>query len=369
MKEFEAYIGLDVHKNTIAVAAARSGRCAAEYCCEIRNEGEVAARLLERVSCYGESLSFCYEAGPCGYVLQRELESLGHECVVVAPSLIPKRPGNRVKTDRRDALELARLHRAGELVSVSVPSPEDEAMRDLTRAREDMKSVELAARNRLSGFLLRHGLTYREGKCRWTARHFDWLEALEFETAVRRTVLLGYLDAVRDAGRRVDEAGNSLLAGLVGWSRKPLVEALVALRGVDILTAATLVAELGDIARFDSPRQLMAFVGLVPSEHSSGGRRRPGSITRTGNGHARRVLVEAAWSYRFPARQTAHLRRKARGAPEAAQKRLCPRYLHLLRAGKPTQMACAAIARELLGFIWAIAREVEGLPHNMRAAA
>ncbi len=341
MKEFEAYIGLDVHKNTIAVAAARSGRCAAEYCCEIRNEGEVAARLLERVSCYGESLSFCYEAGPCGYVLQRELESLGHECVVVAPSLIPKRPGNRVKTDRRDALELARLHRAGEL----------------------------AARNRLSGFLLRHGLTYREGKCRWTARHFDWLEALEFETAVRRTVLLGYLDAVRDAGRRVDEAGNSLLAGLVGWSRKPLVEALVALRGVDILTAATLVAELGDIARFDSPRQLMAFVGLVPSEHSSGGRRRPGSITRTGNGHARRVLVEAAWSYRFPARQTAHLRRKARGAPEAAQKRLCPRYLHLLRAGKPTQMACAAIARELLGFIWAIAREVEGLPHNMRAAA
>ena len=169
MKEFEAYIGLDVHKNTIAVAAARSGRCAAEYCCEIRNEGEVAARLLERVSCYGESLSFCYEAGPCGYVLQRELESLGHECVVVAPSLIPKRPGNRVKTDRRDALELARLHGAGELVSVSVPSPEDEAMRDLTRAREDMKSVELAARNRLSGFLLRHGLTYREGKCRWTA--------------------------------------------------------------------------------------------------------------------------------------------------------------------------------------------------------
>ena len=154
------------------------------------------------------------------------------------------------------------------------------------------------------------------------------------------------------------------------------MEALVALRGVDILTAATLVAELGDIARFDSPRQLMAFVGLVPSEHSSGGRRRPGSITRTSNGHARRVLVEAAWSYRFPARQTAHLRRKARGAPEAAkrvawaaQKRLCPRYLHLLRAGKPTQMACAAIARELLGFIWAIAREVEGLPHNMRAAA
>ena len=237
--QFLAYIGLDVYKNTIAVAAARSGCCAGEYCYEVRNEREVVAKLLERVSCYDESLSFCYEAGPCGYLLRREVESLGHECVVVAPSLIPTRPGNRVKTDRCDALELTGLHRAGELVAVSVPSLEDEAMRDLTRAREDMKDMELAARNRLSGFLPRHGLMYREGKSRWTARHFDWLEALEFETAARRTVLLGYLDAVSDAGRRVDEAGDGLVGALAGWSRKPLVEALVALRGVDILTAAT----------------------------------------------------------------------------------------------------------------------------------
>lgn len=375
MSEFDAYIGLDVHKETVAVAAARAGRGAAEFRCELRNGPDLVARLLERVSEYGSKLSFCYEAGPCGYGLWHELTALGHECVVAAPSLIPRRPGSRVKTDRRDALELARLHRAGELVAVRVPCREDEAVRDLTRAREDMKALELAARNRLNGFLLRHGMVYRDGT-RWTLRHWDWLESLEFELPAQRATLLEYLDAARDAGERVAKAGDRIAEAVAHWSRGPLVEALVALRGVDFLAAATLAAELGDICRFDSPRQLMAFVGLVPGEHSSGGKRRPGAITRTGNAHARRMLVEVSWSYRFPARRTAHLRRKAANAPEsakriawAAQKRLCGRYLALVRAGKPTQKACTAVARELLGFIWAIARELDGLPHGMRAAA
>ena len=367
MDDFDAYIGLDVHKDTVAVALAAQGRGRPEYLCELRNGGDVVARLLKRVSGHGQRLSFCYEAGPCGYGLWRELTALGHHCLVAAPSLIPRRPGNRVKTDRRDALALAGLHRAGELVAVRVPDSGDEAVRDLTRAREDMKAVETAARNRLSGFLLRHGMVYREGKSRWTRRHFDWIEALQFEHPEARDTMIEYLDAVRDAGDRVARAGKRVGEAVSGWSHRPLVEALVALRGVDLLTATTLVAELGDVTRFDSPRQLMAFVGLVPGEHSSGGSRRPGAITRTGNAHARRVLVEAAWSHRFPARQTAHLRRKARNAPEAARriawdarKRLCGRYAHLTRRGKPSQKVCAAIARELLGFVWAIARQVDG---------
>ena len=208
MDDFDAYIGLDVHKDTVAVALAAQGRGRPEYLCELRNGGDVVARLLKRVSGHGQRLSFCYEAGPCGYGLWRELTALGHHCLVAAPSLIPRRPGNRVKTDRRDALALAGLHRAGELVAVRVPDSGDEAVRDLTRAREDMKAVETAARNRLGGFLLRHGMVYREGKSRWTRRHFDWIEALQFEHPEARDTMIEYLDAVRDAGDRVARVGK-----------------------------------------------------------------------------------------------------------------------------------------------------------------
>ena len=342
MSEYSAYIGLDVHKDTIAVAVAVAvaGRGEPVYRGEIAHRRGSLRRLMGRLSPQGEVLSFCYEAGPCGYGVYREITEAGHDCAVVAPSLIPRKPGDRVKTDRRDALMLARLHRSGDLTSVWVPGQEQEAMRDLTRAREDMKAIELKARQRLGAFLLRHGRVY-EGRCRWTQAHSRWLEAQRFEHPVQQVVFQEYVDTVEQATARVAALEAQMHEALETWSLAPVAAGLRALRGVDTITAMTVLAELGDLTRFDSPRQLMSFLGLVPSERSSGSQRRRGGITKTGNGHARRVLVEAAWSYRFPARKTAHLRRKAAAAPEAvqalawaAQKRLCARYLHLIHAGK-----------------------------------
>ena len=374
MNECSAYVGLDVHKDTIAVAVALPGRGDPVYRGEIKNQRKSLLRLIRALSPNGEVVSLCDEAGSCGYGVYREIIETGHHCEVVAPSLIPRRTGERVKTDRRDALTLARLHRAGELRAVWVPDEEQEAMRDLTRAREDMKGIELKARQRLGAFLLRHGRVYREGKSRWTQRHFRWLEEQRFAHPVQQVVFQEYVDTVLEAQRRVAGLEGQMRAGLQEWSLRPVVEALMALRGVEMVTAMTVLAELGDLTRFDSPRELMSFLGLVPSEHSSGGRRRRGGITKTGNGHVRRVLVEAAWSYRFPARKTAHLRRKAQAAPPAvqviawaAQKRLCVRYWHLYHAGKAKCQVTTAVARELVGFIWALACEVMGRPHTTRA--
>ena len=374
MTEFSGYIGLDVHKDTIAVAVALPGREDPVYRGEIKNQRKSLLRLIRGLSGYGEVLSFCYEAGPCGYGVYREILDTGHHCEVVAPSLIPRRSGERVKTDRRDAVKLARLHRSGELRAVWVPDEEQEAMRDLTRAREDMKSLELKARQRLCAFLLRHARVYREGKSRWTQQHFRWLEEQKFEHPAQQVVFQEYIDTVTEARTRVAGLESQMREALAGWSLHPVVEALMALRGVDLVTAMTVLAELGDITRFDSPRELMSFLGLVPGEYSSGRRRRQGSITKTGNGHVRRVLVESAWCYRFPARKTRHLRRKAAAAPPTvqalawtAQKRLCMRYRHLYHAGKKMCVVTTAVARELVGFIWAIACEVMGRPHATRA--
>ena len=374
MNECSAYVGLDVHKDTIAVAVALPGRGEPVYRGEVKNQRKSVLRLIRALSPAGEAVSFCYEAGSCGYGVYREIIETGHRCDVVAPSLIPRKAGERVKTDRRDALTLARLHRAGELRAVWVPDEEQEAMRDLTRAREDIKAIELKARQRLGAFLLRHARVYRGGKSRWTQRHFRWLEEQRFDHPVQQVVFQEYVDTVLEAQRRVAGLEEQMRAGLQGWSLRPVAEALMALRGVDVVTAMTVLAELGDLTRFASPRELMSFLGLVPSEHSSGGRRRRGGITKTGNGHVRRVLVEAAWSYRFPARKTAHLRRKAQAAPPAvqaiawaAQKRLCARYWHLHHAGKAKCQVTTAVARELVGFIWAVACEVMGRPHTTRA--
>ena len=280
-------------------------------------------------------MSFCYEAGPCGYGVYREIVDTGHHCEVVAPSLIPRRSGERVKTDRRDAVKLARLHRSGELRAVWVPDEEQEAMRDLTRAREDIKAIERKAKQRLGAFLLRHERVYREGKSRWTQRYFRWLEEQKFEHPVQQVVFQEYVDTVVETRRRVASLEAQMREALERWSLRPVVEALMALRGVDVVTAMTVLAELGDITRFDSPRELMSFLGLVPSEYSSGRSRRQGAITKTGNGHVRRVLVESAWSYRFPARKTTRMRYRASAVPPtvqamawAAQKRLCARYRH-----------------------------------------
>jgi transposase len=374
MNEFnQVYVGLDVHKATIAVAVARPGRGEPEYHGTIVNSDAAVRKLLKQLSRPGESLSFCYEAGPCGYGLYRDLTALGHGCAVVAPSLIPRKAGERLKTDRRDALMLARLHRAGELTAVWVPDQEQEAIRDLTRAREDMKSLELKSRQRLGAYLLRHGRVYG-GKSRWTQAHFRWLESVKFDSPVQQIVLQQYIDTVKSMQKRVADLEAQMHEMLAGWSLSSVAQALMALRGVSLITAMTVLAELGDLTRFDSPRELMAYLGLVPSEHSSGGSRRQGSITRTGNGHVRRVLVEAGWNYRFPARKTRAIEKRAEKTSEVvqaiawqAQKRLCGRYRALIEAGKIKQQVTTAVARELAGFIWAIACEVAGKAHGSRA--
>ncbi len=362
--QYPAYIGLDVHKETIAVAVARAGREAPVSRGEIANRPKVVAKLVERLNeeFGGEVLLFCYEAGPCGYGLHRQLLELGHDCQVVAPSLIPKKPGERIKTDRRDACTLAGALRSGDLTAVWVPDAEQEALRDLTRARDDFKAQERKARQQLNAYVLRQDHAWPSNKTRWTERHYHWLESLTFSHDWQYVVLQEYLDAVKAASQRVADIGAQMERVLPQWSLAPVVDSLIALRGIDKLAAMVLLAELGDISRFDSPRQLMAYLGLVPSEHTSGGRRRQGAITKTGNSHARRMLVESAWSYRFPARQTMPLKRKAKNASgEAkaiawqAQKRLCGRYRTLLQAGKNTKQTTVSIARELVGFIWDIA--------------
>jgi transposase len=374
MREFNSiYVGLDVHKATIAAAVARGIQGEVTYYGEIENTPAAVRKLVKRLSPNGEVLSVCYEAGPCGYGLHRELTALGHDCAVVAPSLIPRKAGERLKTDRRDALMLARLHRAGELTPVWVPDQEQEAVRDLSRAREDMKGIELKARQRLGAFLLRHGRLY-DGKSRWTVAHWRWLEQLKCVNPVQQLVLQEYVDAVKEAQRRVAGLELQMRGVLKDWSLGPVAEALMALRGVSLITAVTTLAELGDITRFDSPRELMGYLGLVPSEHSSGSTRRQGGITRTGNGHVRRVLVEAAWNYRFPARKTRCIERRAEKTSEQvqalawqAQKRLCGRYQSLMRTGKEKKLVTTAVARELAGFIWAIACEVAGKAHGSKA--
>jgi transposase len=366
MKKYSKYVGLDVHKTDIAIGTADADRGEAGYYGTIENKAQSYLKVAKKLSKGGEGILFCYEAGPCGYEVYRQLMKAGYDCMVIAPSLIPKKSGDRIKTDRRDAVSLARLLRAGELTFICVPDKEQEAIRDLTRAREDMKAMERQSRQRLGGFLLRHGKIY-PGRSKWTKTYFRWLEGLRFETAAQQIVFQEYIDIVKDAQRRVAAMEEEMRKALTGWTLKPVVEGLMALRGVDLVAAMTIIAELGDITRFESPRQLMAHLGLVPSEHSSGERQRRGGITKTGNGHVRRVLVEASWSYRLPARKTAHLRKKAEKASKTvqeiawkAQKRLCSRYWYLVHKGKLPVESCTAVARELVGFIWAIVCEVTG---------
>jgi transposase len=320
----------------------------------------LAVKLIRK----GRDLQFCYEAGPCGYGIQRQLTGMGHDCAVVAPSLIPRKPGVRIKTDRRDATNLAKLHRAGELTPVWVPDQAHEAIRDLVRARQAAVRTLRQARQQLSGFLLRQGYHYHRPA--WTQLHRRWLASLKFEQAVHHIVLEDSIAAVEAATARRDRLEAHIEAALPEWSLASVVQALQALRGVGLVAAATLVAELGDITRFTNPRQLMAFLGLVPSEHSSGGTRRQGGITKAGNGAARRMLIEAAWSYRFPARisreqllRQERLAKPIREIAWKAQERLCRRYRKLARAGKQPTVITAAIARELAGFIWAIAKQVQ----------
>jgi transposase len=368
------YVGLDVHKESIVVAVAAGGLRG-----EVREYGRIANtptaldRLLRKLGGDGMTLRVCYEAGPCGYDIHRRLSARGHECVVVAPSLIPKRAGDRVKTDRRDAASLAKLHRAGELTAVWVPDVGHEAMRDLVRARLDAVHSLRRARQQLSGFLLRQGCHY--GRPAWTKLHrphgtSPWAEGsrlagLNFGQAVHHIVLEDYIAAVEAAAARRDRLTAQIEAMLPDWALTPVVAALQTMRGMALVNAATLTAELGDLSRFANPRQLMAYLGLVPSEHSSGASVKRGGITKAGNAAARRLLIEAAWSYRFPARLSRALLLRQESQPKLirdiawkGQLRLCARYRRLTRTGKPANIVTTAIARELSGFVWAIARQV-----------
>lgn len=365
MSKYSKYVGLDVHKETIVVAIAKAGRGDAMHYGEIENTAEAVKKLAKKMSAHGEQVLFCYEAGPCGYGIYWQLKNLGHDCIVVATSLIPKKAGDRIKTDSRDAVTLARLSRAGELTAVWVPDKGQEAVRDLSRAREDMTKMQQHARQQLGAFLLRRGKSYSGGKKAWTQTHFRWMEGLTFEHPSQQIVFQEYVDTVKYTQVRLQAIEQQMIAVLDTWSMKEVVIALMALRGVSLVTAMTIVAELGDVSRFESPRQLMAYLGLVPSERSSGQKQRRGGITKSGNGHVRRVLVEAAWCYRFPARKTAYLQKRAEKTSAEvqeiawkAQKRLCMRYRHLLLRGKLKVEVCTAIARELTGFIWAIACKV-----------
>lgn len=367
MEEPITFIGLDVHKATIAIGVASAGRSGeVRFLGEIPNRPAALARMVEKLlKQHPGRLSFCYEAGPCGYAIHRQLRQSGHDCIVVAPSLMPKRPGDHVKTDRRDALTLARLHRAGELTAVWVPDPAHEAMRDLVRAR--MLAVEQVrrARQHVQSFLLRHGRVY-SGRAPWTAAHRGWLAAIRFDHTAHQIVFQEFIDAVADAERRRDRLTEQVERLLPEWSLAPVVAALQAMRGVAFITAATLASEVGDFQRFAHPRQLMAYLGLVPSEHSSGPKARRGGITKAGNGNARHVLIEGAWTYRLPARVSPKLQARLEGLPKAvrdiawkAQLRLCARYKAMIGKGKPWNVVTTAIAREMVGFVWAIAQQVK----------
>ena len=363
------YVGMDVHKESIAVAyVAQHHDAEVIYLGSFGTRHSDIDQLIRRLQSKAKHLVFVYEAGPCGYWLYRHLTKKGYPCGVVAPSLIPKKSGDRVKTDRRDAVQLARLMRSGDLPPVYVPTVEDEAIRDLTRAREDALRDLKAAKFRLKAFLLRHDIRYT-GRATWGPAHLRWLSEVVCPTPAQQIVFQEYVRAVNEHTERLQRLEQELQEQVTSWRLQPVVEALQALRGVQFTVAVTTVAELGDLTRFDTPRQLMKFLGLIPSEYSSGERRRQGALTKAGNTHARRALVEGAWAYRYPAKVSRHLQLRLEQQPKAiqdlswkAQVRLCKRYRRLMARGKHANQVVVAIARELAGFMWAIAKQVPMTP-------
>lgn len=358
------HVGLDVHKDSISVAAAEPGRAPGRLISKVTHDVNKLLKVLAKIG-QAEQLHIVYEAGPTGFGLQRALKAKGYVCDIIAPSQIPRRPGDRVKTDGRDAVQLAECSRAGQLSAVWIPEPEDEAIRDLARAREDAVNSRVQIRHQLKGFLLRHDVRYT-GKTSWCGVYYRWLATLNFGAGAAQTAFTEYWQAVKAADDRVERLSNALLASITGWRLEPVVDALQALRGVAAITAIGLVAEIGDLGRFAHPRKLMGYLGLVPSEHSSGERTRRGSITKTGNAHARRLLTEAAWNYRFKARIGKQAQLRQQDLPESirtvawkAQLRLTQRFAALSARGLQVNKVCIAVARELAGFVWAIGMQAQ----------
>jgi len=361
----EAYVAFDTSKLRNAVAIADAGRAGEiRFLGEIENSSAAVAKLVRKLAGKYRRLTFCYEAGPTGYGLYRQIKGLGHACMVVAPSLIPRKPGERVKTNRRDALSLVKQLRAGDLTAVWVPDARHEAMRDLTRARETAVEDLRRKRQQVSAFLLRQGLHYPSERT-WTKTHRNWLASQKLEHAEQRIAFEEMLLAMRQAQERIERLEQAIRAAVPDWSLAEVVTALMAMRGIEFISATAFLAEIGDLSRFATPRELMAYLGLVPSEDSTGDTVRRGPITKAGNRRARRILVECSWSYQHPPRVGKEKQERVAAAPPAvreiawkAQCRLTARYRALIRKGKLKTVAVTAVARELSAFIWAINREI-----------
>lgn len=360
------FVGLDVHADTIAVAVAEPDGDVRSMGV-IPNQAESIRKLVNKLAPV-EALRVCYEAGPTGYVVYWQLTALGVTCEVVAPTLVPTKAGDRVKTDRRDAEKLARCYRAGDLTAVWVPDAAHEALRDLVRCREAAKKDQLRARHRLGKFLLRRGRRPPATMHAWTQTHLAWVKTVHFEHAAQETTLLDYLHEVEHVAERIERLERAIDEAVktAPTRMRVVIEALQAMRGIALVSAVTIVAEVGELSRFAKPRQLMGYSGAVSSEDSSGPRIRRGAITKTGNAHLRRVVIEAAWAYRYrPAVGAALRKRQTPVSAEVtaiawkAQHRLHARYRHLLAKGKCKQEVVTAVGRELLGFIWAIGVKVE----------
>jgi transposase len=362
-----SYVGLDIHKDTVAIAVAGAGRSAPRFIGTIHPSPAELCKTLRRNHCTPENSVLVYEAGPCGYGWVRYLRKQGWTCEVIAPSRITRQAAEkRLKTDRRDALLLARESRAGNLTPIAVPDARDEAIRDLSRAREDAMAARMKMRHQLKAMLLRHGRVYH-GKSSWTQAHQRHLATIQFEHPAQQIAFEEYRQAIKETHERIERLAHGLREQCESWRMKPVVQALMCLRGIDFLAAVTLIAELGDLTRFAHPSSLMAYLGLVPSEFSSGNSRHQGSITRTGNQQARRILVESAWTYRFNPRVSRPIEVRQSGQPKVirdiawkAQVRLTYRFKKLNAGRKMAQnKCCVAVARELAGFIWDIARHVK----------
>ena len=365
-KDTLIFIGLDTHKESTDAAYVDDNRGSlVQHHGKIPTTKPALVKLARQfVSKYpNATLHFVYEAGPCGYWIYRLLTSLGHCCYVVAPSLIAKKPGDRVKTDKRDAMMLAERLKQADLTPIYVPEPEDEALRDLSRAREATMDDLNDARYQFKAFLLRNNIRY-EGPANWSLKHLRWLTELVLPHPCQQIVLQEHLQTITERQGRLERLDNELIHHVKNWRYYPVVKAIQALRGVRLRVAVGVIAELGDLTRFDHPRKLMAYLGLVPSEHSSGGKKRQGSITKCGNGRARRLLVEGAHSYRFTAKVSSELQKRQEGLPKEivdmaweSQLRLCRRYARLMHRGKHRSIVVTAIAREMIAYIWAISRE------------
>ena len=369
------FIGLDTHKEFNEVAYIEEHRGAQPVHLGRVSSSKMAVQKLVRQfeSKYpGATLHFVYEAGPCGYWIYRLITSLGHCCYVVAPSLIPKKPGEKIKTDKRDALKLAKLLKSEDLTPIYVPEPEDEAVRDLSRAREVAMKDLKDAKYQLKALLLHNNINYK-GTANWSQKHLRWLTELVLPHPAQHIVLQEFLHTITERISRLERLDNELTHHVHQWRYYPVVKAIQAMRGVRLLVATGVVAELGDLSRFDHPRKLMSYLGLVPSEHSSGGKRHIGAITKCGNGRARRLLVEGAHTYRYAANISTDMQKRQEGLPKdiidiawKAQIRLCKRYKKMIAKGKHYNLVVTAIAREMIAYIWAIAREVVLTPVNKK---